>query len=112
MSGTQEVQTMTLFAHARKGQLNQSSNPTFREYSTGSFADSSLRAYQENDNIHIKNVVSSSYNDPTGSFEKTTYISKVGIYDDEKNLIGIAKVATPVKKTVERGFAFKIKTDL
>ena len=112
MSGTQEVQTMTLFAHARKGQLNQSSNPTFREYSTGSFADSSLRAYQENDNIHIKNVVSSSYNDPTGSFEKTTYISKVGIYDDEKNLIGIAKVATPVKKTVERGFTFKIKTDL
>ena len=60
----------------------------------------------------IKNIVSSSYPDPTGSFEKTTYISKIGIYDEDKNLIGIAKVATPVKKTVERDFTFKIKLDI
>ena len=62
--------------------------------------------------MEIKNVVSSSYADPTGSFEKTTYISKVGLYDGNKNLIAIAKVATPVRKTVERDFTFKIKLDL
>ena len=60
----------------------------------------------------IKNVVSSAYNDPTGSFEKTTYISKVAIYDAQKNLIGIAKTATPIRKTVERDFTFKLKLDI
>tara|TARA_R110000796_G_scaffold185805_1_gene302659 strand:- start:830 stop:1135 length:306 start_codon:yes stop_codon:yes gene_type:complete len=101
-----------MFATAPKGELNQSNNPTFVEYSTGNFAASSSKAYFENEKRVIKNVVSSSYPDPTGSFEKTTYISKIGIYDENKNLIGIAKVATPVKKTVERDFTFKIKVDI
>ena len=112
MSGTSPVQTITMFATAPKGELNQSNNPTFVEYSTGNFAASSSKAYFENEKRVIKNVVSSSYPDPTGSFEKTTYISKIGIYDENKNLIGIAKVATPVKKTVERDFTFKIKVDI
>ena len=112
MSGTNTTQTLTMFATAPKGALNQSNNPTFKMYSTGKFASSGSKAYLENANIRIKNVVSSSYNDPTGSFEKTTYISKIGVYDQERNLIGIAKVAMPVRKTVERDFTFKIKTDL
>ncbi len=112
MSGTSTTQTLTMFATAPKGALNQSNNPTFKTYSSGTFAMSSSKAYLENKNIRIKNVVSSSYNDPTGSFEKTTYISKIGVYDQERNLIGIAKVAMPVRKTVERDFTFKIKTDL
>ena len=69
-------------------------------------------AYIQSEVMPIKNVVSSAYADPTGSFEKTTYISKVGIYDKNKNLIGLAKVATPVRKTVERDFTFKIKLDI
>jgi hypothetical protein len=112
MSGTSTTQTLTMFAMAPKGDLNQSNNPTFRQYSTGSYATTSSTVYMENQNIRIKNVVSSSYNDPTGSFEKTTYISRVGVYDDERNLIGIAKLAMPVKKTANRSFTFKIKTDI
>ena len=60
----------------------------------------------------IINVVSSSYIDPTGSFEKTTYISKIGIYDKDKNLIGIASLATPTKKTQDRDLTFKLKLDI
>jgi hypothetical protein len=112
MSGTSMVQTLTAFASAPKGELNQSTNPTFIKYTANNFANSSSQAYIENDKMEIKNVVSSSYADPTGSFEKTTYISKVGLYDGNKNLIAIAKVATPVRKTVERDFTFKIKLDL
>jgi hypothetical protein len=112
MSGTTHTPTLTMFASAQKGQLNQSSNPTFTAYTTNNFAASSSKAYIENDQMTIKNVVSSAYADPTGSFEKTTYISKVGVYDKNKNLIAIAKVATPVRKTVERDFTFKIKLDL
>ena len=111
MSGTNKVQTLTMFAAAPKGELNQSNNPTFVKYSTANFAATGSKTYLENDKMEIKNVVSSAYADPTGSFAKTTYISKVGIYDANRNLIGIAKVATPVKKTVERDFTFKIKLD-
>ena len=112
MSGTNTTQTLTMFASAPKGQLNQSTNPTFVKYSTANYAASGSKTYLENNKMEIKNVVSSTYADPTGSFEKTTYISKVGIYDEHQNLIAIAKVATPVKKTVERDFTFKMKLDL
>jgi hypothetical protein len=112
MSGTSYNSTMTLFATAPKGQLNQSNNPTFVEYTTGDFAATGSKAYLENAKRSIKNTVSSSYADPTGSFEKVTYISKIGIYDEDRNLIGLAKLATPVKKTVERDFTFKIKLDI
>jgi len=112
MSGTSYTQTLTMFATAQKGDLNHSNNPTYTQYSTGSYAATSSHAYMELTNRPIKNIVSSSYPDPTGSFEKTTYISKIGIYDEDKNLIGIAKVATPVKKTAERDFTFKIKLDI
>ena len=112
MSGTSYTQTLTMFATAQKGDLNHSNNPTYVEYSTGDFAATSSHAYQELTTRQIKNIVNSPYSDPTGSFEKTTYISKIGIYDEDRNLIGIAKVATPVKKTVERDFTFKIKLDI
>ena len=60
----------------------------------------------------ITNINSASYADPTGSLKKTTYITKVGIYDDKKRLIGIASVARPVKKTEERDLTFKLKMDI
>ena len=110
--GTTYVNSMTMFAHAKKGHLNHSNNPTYLEYAAGNYAATSSRAYLELATRKVKNIVSSAYADPTGSFEKTTYISKIGIYDEDKNLIGIAKVATPVKKTVERDFTFKIKLDI
>ena len=112
MSGTSTTQVLTMFATAPKAELNQSSNPTFRSYTTVSSSTVGAKTYMESQQVLIKNVVSSSYNDPTGSFEKTTYISKVGIYDDERNLIGIAKLATPVRKTASRDFTIKIKTDI
>jgi hypothetical protein len=52
------------------------------------------------------------YNNDTGSFRKETYISKIGIYDDQKNLIGIAKMATPVRKRENDQFTFKLKLDI
>ena len=112
MSGTSYTQTVTMMAHARKGELNQSNNPTFAQYSTSDFAATGSKVYKEVTNRPIKNTVSSAYADPTGSFEKITYISKIGVYDKDRNLIGIAKMATPVKKTINRDFTFKIKVDI
>jgi hypothetical protein len=111
-SGSHKIPTMTLFAHAGKGDLNHSNNPTYLSRSATILLSSGSNGYHQNPEAEIKNVVSSSYPDPTGSFAKTTYISKIGISDINKNLIGIAKVAKPVKKTIERDFTFKLKLDI
>jgi hypothetical protein len=101
-----------MLAHAEKGELNHSNNPTYIQL------DASASNFQVNSNVFletpkvIKNVVKSPYADPTASFEKTTYITKVGIYDKEENLIGIATVSKPVKKELSRDFTFKLKIDL
>ena len=113
MSGTNKTQTITLLADAKKSELNHSNNPSYLTYGTLIASSSASAAgYKELNLKSIKNIVSSSYNDPTGSFKKTTYISKIGIYDGNKNLIAIAKVATPVKKTEDRDFTFKLKLDI
>mgnify|MGYP003627625331 CR=1 FL=1 len=112
MSGTTNTQVMTMFATAPKGQLNHSNNPSYlksfqkRDVSTGSYG------YIEGEEIRIKNIVSSSYNTPTGSFEKLTYVSKVGLYDKDYNLIAVAKPATPIKKSINKDFTFKLKLDI
>ena len=111
--GTNYVPVMTMLAHAPKGELNYSNNPTFVKYGqqkkmtpiTGS------RVYREQDTILAKNTMTSSYADPTGSYQKQTFISKIGLYDEDNNLIGIATLANPVKKHEDLDYTFKLKLD-
>jgi hypothetical protein len=112
-SGTNYVPNITMMTHAKKGELNHSNNLTYiKSDQTSSLKPlSGSTSYFERD-LTIKNIVSSSYMDPSGSFQKTTYISKIGIYDDDKNLIGIASLAKPVKKTEDRDLTFKLKLDI
>tara|TARA_R110000824_G_scaffold54457_1_gene150232 strand:- start:276 stop:1526 length:1251 start_codon:yes stop_codon:yes gene_type:complete len=112
-SGTSYVPTITMFAHAKKGELNHSNNFTYIKHNqTSSLTpDSGSYMYKEKD-LEIKNIISSAYADPTGSFEKVTYISKIGIYDAHKNLIGVASTARPIKKTPELDLTFKLKLDI
>ena len=110
--GTTYTQTITMLAHADKGEFNHSINPTFTDYAYKfKQPETSSLFYFEPEKL-IKNTTFSPYPDPTGSFKKITYISKIDIYDETKNLIGIATVATPVKKTEERDFTFKLKIDI
>ena len=109
--GTSKIPTMTMFAHAPKGELNHSNNPTYIESGQSLTAVTSSTEYQESRHIGIKNIVSGNFSDQTGSFQKETYISKIGIYDKDRNLIAVAKLATPVKKTEERDYTFKMKYD-
>ena len=111
--GTSYIPTMTMFAHAKQRDLNHSNNLTFVNYEDKQNEEVSLRErrWVENPERQIANVVKSPYANHSASFEKTTYISKIGIYDEDKNLIGIAKLATPVKKTESRQYTFKMKID-
>jgi len=115
-NGTTKTPSMTLFAHAERGELNSSNNPTFIKHSSSTDANQKLLVtsslmYIENDKQAVENVVSSSFNG-TASFEKTTYLSSIGIYDDDQNLVGIAKLATPVRKREKDSYTFKLKLDL
>ena len=111
--GTSIIPTLTLLCHAGKGEFNVSSNPTFTEYGYGNRATTSSYSYVEKDNVPIKNINPVLWDsDPTGSFEKITYITSVGIYDREKNLIGIAKLAKPIRKKETDNFMFKLRIDL
>lgn len=110
--GVNYIETLTMMAHAEKGEFNHSNNPSYVVYNAESPKTSSNSVSFYENPRQIKNTVKSPYPDPGASFEKTTYITKVGIYDEEQNLIGIATVSKPVKKTLDRDLTFKLKLDL
>ena len=110
--GHTETQVLTMYAHARRGEVNYSNNPTFLEFGQTKTFLSSSRLYIENDNQTIKNTVSSSYSGQTADFERQVYISRVGIYDEDKKLIGVATLSNPVLKKEAQDLSFKLKMDI
>jgi len=112
--GINKIPQLTLLAHANKTELNNSTNYTYTSIlgSSSLTYNSSSYRYIENPSVEIKNVVKSRYLTPTASFAKETYITKILLYDENKNIIGIAKIAKPIRKTEDRDFTFKLKIDL
>jgi hypothetical protein len=112
--GTTYKNTMTMFCHANKGELNYSNNPTFLNLQqSGSIEGFTSSSYSYEDNeIEIKNIASSSFYKGEDDFRKVTYISKVGIYDEDNNLLMTVDLARPYKKEEKDNFTFKIKYDL
>ena len=112
-AGTHKIPTVTMMAHANKGELNYSNNPTYVKSGQDTLYSpiTGSHLYREQE-LEIKNIHSASYADPSGSLVKTTYITKVGIYDEKRKLIGIASLANPVKKTENRDLTFKLKLDI
>ena len=107
---TNKIPTLTMYAYSKAGEENYSNNPTFLSSSnsesylfTGSHFVEGKRK--------IKKINKTVYADHEEDFENTTYISKIGIYDKDKNLIAIASLANPVKKTEKREYMFKIGID-
>ena len=125
--GTNEVPVMTMLAHAPKNDLNWSNNPTYIEhdgpeirrnenpadtYASRFVKQTGSNVYKEREKIRIKNTVSGAHPHHSESYHSQTFISKIAIYDDNKELIGMAKLANPIKKTNERDYTFKLKLDL
>jgi len=110
--GETDTQVLTMFAHARRGEVNYSNNPTFMKYGQDLVKISSSQVYEENSARAIYNTVSSSYNDYNAPFKRQVYISRVAIYDENKNLIGIATLANPVLKEEDQDLTFKMRLDI
>jgi hypothetical protein len=111
--GVSQLQNMTILAKAPEGMLNHSNNPTYLQrdgdpllqYHTSSYE------YVERQRF-VKNIVHSEQTDVPPPFNKETYISKICIYDKHRRLIGVCKLATPIRKTEAREYLFKMKIDL
>ena len=110
MEGTNKVPTLTMLAHAEKGELNYSTNPTFIDFKNQTTSSISKSSFKEQGGL-IKNIVKSEYTNFEEDFQNITYISKIGIYDKDRNLIAIAKFANPIKKTEARDLLFKLRLD-
>tara|TARA_A100001515_G_scaffold17944_1_gene13066 strand:+ start:5223 stop:6530 length:1308 start_codon:yes stop_codon:yes gene_type:complete len=119
--GETVVPTFTMFCHADKNDLIWSNNPSFieknsnfshKKYDSIYVLSSGSKHYEEREQISIKNIVSSSFTSHSESYSPTTYISKIGVYDKEGDLLAVANLSTPVKKTTEQDYTFKLKLDL
>ena len=110
--GHTETQVLTMYAHARRGEVNYSNNPTFLEYGQDKVFLTSSNIYIENDKQKIKNTVSSSYDGFDAPFERQVYVSRIAIYDDDKKLIGVATLSNPILKKEAQDLSFKLKLDI
>ena len=110
--GHTETQILTMYAHAHRGEVNYSNNPTFLEHGQDKVFLSSSNIYIENDKQKIKNTVSSSYAGHNSAFERQVYVSRVAIYDDDKKLIGVATLSNPILKKEAQDLSFKLKLDI
>ena len=52
-----------------------------------------------------------SLTDPTGSY-LTTFVSTIGLYDDNNNLVAVAKLPKPIKKYPDMAVNFIVRIDL
>jgi hypothetical protein len=113
LKGTTYKNTLTLMCHADKGEMNWSNSQTYLNQTSSQYNTytTSSKQYYELESP-IKNIVSSSYAGHSASFAKTTYITKVGIYDEHDNLIMTAEMARPYRKKEEKDITFKLKYDL
>ena len=111
-SGTNYTPVITMLAHAKRGELNYSNNPTFVQQGQSLSSNSSSFYYKQPKDISPTNTISSSFCGFKTPYKKQTFISKVGIYDKDKNLIAIANLATPVRKLEDDDYTFKLKLDI
>ena len=108
--GVNKVPTLTMYAYSRIGENNYSHNPTFVTKPRMLNTQITSASFFQHP-VEVKTINKSAYENHEEDFKNTTYISKIGIYDKYKNLIAIASLASPIKKTEKRDFLFKIGID-
>lgn len=110
LKGINKIPTLTMMAHAEKGEFNFSHNPTFIRNDSEITGSTTKRTFNETQTT-VHNIKKSNFAGFAEDFENITYISKVGIYDKDKNLIAIATLANPIKKTENRDYMVKMRLD-
>lgn len=109
--GSTIVQNMLMYAHAPVGHLNYSSNPSYTKLDERNLPFSSSQEYREDDDMQLTNTIYSEHEEVYEDFRKQTFLSKIAILDEEKNVIAIATLAEPVRKIEDRAYVFKLSLD-
>ena len=111
--GTNYINNMSMFCHMEKGEYNFSNNPTYQDLSQTQIRDFNAHSSSYNEfPVKIKNVASSSFKMGEDAFRKTTYVTKIGIYDENDHLIMVADLSRPYRKEEAEDLTFKINYDL
>jgi hypothetical protein len=84
------INSTLIFCRASADEFNYSSNPTFTD-----------------DSGRIK-VIDVGQEDVQQSF---TYVTSVGLYDSNNNLLAVAKVSRPIEKSPERDLTLRLRLD-
>jgi len=102
-----------MFARANRGNINFSNNPTALSYNpaVNDSITSGSTVFAQAQDREVKNMVSASYSTPEPPYEKTVFIENIGIYDENRNLIAVAKMAKPIRKKNSDDLTFKLKLD-
>lgn len=132
---TTTISELEVLVSIDAGEFTTSTNPTAVDYfniTTQSFehtqTDERGNPYVEtikNFTPRKKSYIYSSYGNATGSFDDydvsssldptgsylTTYVTSIGLYDDNSELLAVAKVARPVKLLPDYPINFLIKLD-
>jgi hypothetical protein len=90
--GQNKIPVKIFRCRAPAGQLNASSNPTFYHVPSGSL---------ENHRYEREIVLD----------ESATYITAIGIYNEHYELVGLAKLAQPIKKAEAADILFRLRLD-
>ena len=85
-NNTTELNSMVYFCRSSHNEFNYSSNPT---YVSGS-------------KIQVKDVAVDT---------PVTYVTSVGLYGPQKQLLAVAKLSEPIKKTPENEVTFRVRLD-
>lgn len=92
LKGTHKIPVKIFRCRAPGGKLNASTNSTYYQIPTGSG-----ETYRNQREIVLS--------------EPTTYITTVGLFNEDFELVGLAKVAQPVKKTESQDILFRLRLD-
>lgn len=112
-SGTTNIQTVTLFAHANEFEFNHSNNPTSVYSGSGLYSfDQTSGSYDQPNRLLMVNSVSGSFVEESEPFKRQTMISNVWLYNENKEPIAQASLSTPILKKEDRGLTFKFKVDI
>jgi hypothetical protein len=90
--GTNTIPVKIFRCRAPAGELNCSSNPTF------SVVDTSISASNRN---QLSEIVQ----------DGSTYITKIGLYNKNYELVGVASLGHPIRKNTDSDILFKLGLD-
>lgn len=90
------ISSLYYFARVRWDEYNYSNNPSFYAGNTANYGQ-------------LKHPTMGPSMGTAGNPE--TFITTIGLYDDDENLLAVAKLSQPIKNTFDHESIFKIKLD-